>query len=162
MPGRHIPWSRPYLTTYVKGLGTEDLKTCERFFSRSNALAGPTRHASKFHRRQSIAEFAMYNDNFETYQNLSKFLDLVSYLKLVLINGIGTFLLNNYKQAISLLNTKPAVMAALKQVGSRNGDIVDTWLIEERTYLEGLKRELLEETLEMEYYKLVQSLLNSE
>ncbi len=64
-----------FLTTYVEGLGTEDLETCERFFSRSNALAGSTQHASKFHRRQAIAEFAMYNDKFETFQNLSKFLD---------------------------------------------------------------------------------------
>jgi hypothetical protein len=53
-------------------------------------------------------------------------------------------------------------MAALELVGGGNGDIVDTWLMEERTYLEGLRREPLEETLEMEYYKLVRSLLDSE
>ena len=53
-------------------------------------------------------------------------------------------------------------MAGLELVGGGNGDIVDTWLIEERTYLEGLRREPLEETLEMEYYKLVGSLINNE
>ena len=53
-------------------------------------------------------------------------------------------------------------MVALEQVGGGNGDIIDTWLIGERTYLEGLTREPLEETLEMEYYKQVRSLFDSE
>lgn len=61
-----------FLATYVKGLGLEDLEGCERFFSKSNALAGSTRYSSTFHRRQAIAEFALYCDKFETYQNLSK------------------------------------------------------------------------------------------
>ena len=59
-----------YLATYVKGLGLEDLEGCERFFSKSNALASSTRYASVFHRRQAISEYAMYMDKFDTYQNL--------------------------------------------------------------------------------------------
>ena len=31
-----------FLTTYVEGLGLEDLEGCERFFSKSNALASST------------------------------------------------------------------------------------------------------------------------
>jgi KDZ transposase-like protein len=62
-----------FLATYVKGLGLEDLEGCERFFSKSNALAGSTRYTSAFHRRQAIAEYAMYFDKFETYQNLIKY-----------------------------------------------------------------------------------------
>ena len=69
-----------YLATYVDGLGLEDLEGCERFFSKSNALAGSTRYASTFHRRQSISEFCKHMDAFETYQNLSKFLSNVSFL----------------------------------------------------------------------------------
>lgn len=61
-----------FLATYVKGLGLEDLEGCERFFSKSNALASSTRYASTFHRRQAIAEYAGYCDKFETYQNLSR------------------------------------------------------------------------------------------
>lgn len=72
-----------FLATYVKGLGLEDLEGCERFFSKSNALASSTRYASTFHRRQAIAEYARYCDKFETYQSLSKH---YSFLRLRLIN----------------------------------------------------------------------------
>ena len=62
-----------FLTTYVEGLGLEDLEGCERFFSKSNALASSTRYSSTFHRCQAIVEFSKHNDTFETYANLSKF-----------------------------------------------------------------------------------------
>jgi hypothetical protein len=61
-----------YLATYVKGMGLEDLEGCERFFSKSNALASSLRYASIFHRQQKIIEFMKHTDNLETYQNLSK------------------------------------------------------------------------------------------
>lgn len=61
-----------FLATYVEGLGIEDLEGCERFFAKSNALAASMWHASMFHRRQAIYEYAMYHGKFETYQNLSK------------------------------------------------------------------------------------------
>ena len=61
-----------HLATYVTGLGLEDLEGCERFFSKSNALASSTRYSSSFHRRQAIAEYARHTDKFETYQNLSE------------------------------------------------------------------------------------------
>lgn len=61
------------LATYVKGLGLEDLEGCERFFSRSNALASSLRYASVFHRIQKIAQFAKHCDETDTLQNLSKF-----------------------------------------------------------------------------------------
>ena len=65
---------------YVEGLGLEDLEGCERFFSKSNALASSTRYASSFHRRQAIAEYAGYTDKFETYQNLSMFFFFLSFI----------------------------------------------------------------------------------
>jgi hypothetical protein len=71
---------------------------------------------------------------------------------------IGTFLLNNYKQALSLLETKPAVIAALTKVGAASGGVVQEWLQEEEAYLRGLSKEPLDETLEMEYYKMLLSL----
>jgi hypothetical protein len=61
-----------YLATYVEGLGLEDLEGCERFFSKSNALASSTRYSSAFHRRQAISEYAKYTGKFDTYQNLCK------------------------------------------------------------------------------------------
>jgi hypothetical protein len=59
------------LTTYVEGLGLEDLEGCERFFSKSNALASSVRYSSTFHRRQHIAKYMKHTDTTETSQNLS-------------------------------------------------------------------------------------------
>jgi hypothetical protein len=149
-----------FLATYVEGLGLEDLEGCERFFAKSNALAPGTRHASTFHRRQAIAEYAVFTDKFETYSNLSKSLytPLGSGSLTYFLDIIGTFLYNNYKQALSLLETKPAVTAALTKVGASSAEVVKVWLREEETYLRGLSKEPLEETLEMEYYKMLASL----
>ncbi|KAJ3553548.1 hypothetical protein NP233_g12617 [Leucocoprinus birnbaumii] len=74
-----------HLATYVEGMGLEDLEGCERFFSKSNALAASVRYASVFHRWQRIAEFIQHMDVAETSQNLSE------------------FLVNNYKQALKIL-----------------------------------------------------------
>ena len=58
-----------HLATYVKGLGLEDLEGCERFFSKSNALAASVR---TFHRQQAIVQYMRHVDNYKTYANLSK------------------------------------------------------------------------------------------
>jgi hypothetical protein len=78
--------------------------------------------------------------------------------RLLILFIIGTFLFNNYKQALSLLETKPAVIAALTKVGASSGEVVHVWLREEEAYLRGLSKEPLNETLEMEYYKMLESL----
>jgi hypothetical protein len=90
-----------FLATYVKGMGIEDLEGCERFFSKSNALASSLRYASIFHRQQKMVEFMKHMDNMETYQNLSK---------------LPTFLnvrLSDYPQVHSLLTTinKPSTFS---------------------------------------------------
>lgn len=61
-----------------------------------------------------------------------------------------------------MLETRPAVNAALSKVGAVNGATVEIWLHEEETYLRGLSKEPLEETLEMEYYKMVLNVHMSE
>ena len=61
-----------FLATYVEGMGLEDLEGCERFFSKSNALASSLRYASVFHHQQKIIEFMRHMDTFETYHNLSE------------------------------------------------------------------------------------------
>ena len=60
------------LTTYVKGLGLEDLEGCEWFFLKSNALGLSVCHASVFHWRQSIVEYLKHMDDVETYGGLSE------------------------------------------------------------------------------------------
>jgi hypothetical protein len=53
-------------------MGLEDLEGCERFFSKSNALARSTRYASIFHRRQTITTYLAHTDVYDTYANLSE------------------------------------------------------------------------------------------
>ncbi|KIK32492.1 hypothetical protein CY34DRAFT_19014 [Suillus luteus UH-Slu-Lm8-n1] len=86
------------LTTYIKGLGIEDLETCKRTFSKSNSLASSLRYASIFHRQQAIDSYFEHNDDFEVYANLSNFLH------------------NNYKQALDILaNGNVAYLKGLTQ-----------------------------------------------
>lgn len=60
-----------YHTLYQEGLGIEDLETCERVFSGSNAVAPLIRHASYFHWLQFIdLQFDQWDQDW--YQELSK------------------------------------------------------------------------------------------
>ncbi|KAF9046183.1 hypothetical protein BJ165DRAFT_1345868, partial [Panaeolus papilionaceus] len=132
------------LATYVEGVGLEGFETCEPHFSETNKMAPSTRHASEFHRLQTFVEFTNHRDRFEKYQNLS------------------THLLNNYKQALSILETKHDVMETLNRLGAESGQAVEKWLREEEEYLSSLKREPPEETLEMEYFVLLGNLMLAE
>lgn len=72
------------------------------------------------------------------------------------------FFLNNYKQALRILDTKPSVIKALTSLGATDANTVKIWLREEEEYLRGLSKEPAEETLEMEYYKMLTDLYSSE
>ncbi|KAL0067928.1 hypothetical protein AAF712_005097 [Marasmius tenuissimus] len=48
---------------YVPGVGIADFKDCERTFSLSNQLAGNTRLATEFHRRQAIVDHFSFQDH---------------------------------------------------------------------------------------------------
>lgn len=61
-----------FLSSYIKGLGLSDLENCERYFSKSNALAVSVRYATVFHRQQEISTYMAHTDCFETYPNLSE------------------------------------------------------------------------------------------
>ncbi|KAJ7188451.1 hypothetical protein C8R46DRAFT_830600, partial [Mycena filopes] len=124
-----------FLATYVPGMGLEDLEGCERFFSKSNALARSTRYASVFHRRQTIATYLVHTDTFETYANLSK------------------FLVDNYKQAVGTLDAAEALAASMTQLGISDASEFQARLDQERDYLRGLTRELEEDTDQMDYLK---------
>ncbi|KAJ7131812.1 hypothetical protein C8R43DRAFT_895516, partial [Mycena crocata] len=130
-----------FLATYVEGMGLEDLEGCERFFSRSNGLAKSCRYASRFHRQQEISTYVKHFDSFETYANLSK------------------FLCTNYRQALTILKTEPALATWMRQEGVNDFAEFHQWLLEEKAYLLSLKNapKTSNETLEMEY---VQKLVN--
>jgi len=72
------------------GFGLEDLETCERVFSGSNAVARLTRHATPFHRRQSIDMHFQQWDK-DKYSNLGKCF-LMQSLPLTADISIGEFL----------------------------------------------------------------------
>ncbi|KAI6116970.1 hypothetical protein EDD17DRAFT_1477623 [Pisolithus thermaeus] len=132
------------LTTYVEGLGLEDLEGCERAFSKSNALASSTRYASIFHRRQAITSYFEHSDEMEVYANLTK------------------FLLNNYKQALDILSNGRATLDRLMcKLRVSDLAIFKLWLDEERVYLKSLLHELPEETLQMEYWQRLVNLAAS-
>ncbi|KAG1804163.1 uncharacterized protein BJ212DRAFT_1449816 [Suillus subaureus] len=119
------------LTTYIKGLGLKDLETCEHTFSKSNSLTSALHYASVFHHQQAIDSYFDHNDNIEVYGNLSNFLHC------------------NYKQALNILATGN-VMQDLK---IRDNSVFESWLDEEKAYLNGLSQEPEEEMLQIEYWQ---------
>ncbi|KAI6145586.1 hypothetical protein BKA82DRAFT_4330608 [Pisolithus tinctorius] len=86
-----------HLTVYTEGLGLEDLETCERTFSKSNALASSLCYASAFHRQQAINAYFSHNDAYEVYASISN------------------FIYSNYKQALSIIQDCEFVLPSLKQ-----------------------------------------------
>jgi hypothetical protein len=73
------------------------------------------------------------------------------------------FLWNNYKQALQIIKESPPLIdRAMKDLGILNTGVFETWLQEERKYLQGLKKEPAEETLQMEYYQKLVNLWASE
>ncbi|KAJ3913715.1 hypothetical protein F5877DRAFT_93080 [Lentinula edodes] len=112
-----------FLLLYQTGTGLEDGETSEQYFSKSNSLASATRHASIFHRRQMITEYAYHTDNFETYGNLSKFLR------------------NHYSQALEILGTAPSLRIRMREAGIKDARVIFQWMEEEAVYLQNLSRE---------------------
>ncbi|KAI6017015.1 hypothetical protein BKA83DRAFT_4465278 [Pisolithus microcarpus] len=111
------------------------LYTCERTFSKSNALASTVRYATVFHRQQAINAYFEHNDHFEVYANLTN------------------FLFDNYKQALAIIRDGKTILPNLKRdLPIEDDNIFCRWLEEEKEYLEGLSCEPLEETLHMEYW----------
>ncbi|KAJ6487325.1 hypothetical protein DFH09DRAFT_948590 [Mycena vulgaris] len=124
-----------FLVTYVLGMGVEDLEGCERFFSKSNAMAGSVRYASVFHRLQTITTYLAHHDTHETYANLSK------------------FLVDNYWQALDLIQTEDSLKVAMVTSGIESVDEFHHRLAQELHFLRGLTREPESETRDMEYYQ---------
>lgn len=74
----------------------------------------------------------------------------------------GNFLLNNYRQALAILDTKAQLQHTMAALGITDASVFVEWLEEERLYLQGLVKEPLQETLEMEYYQKLVNLLESQ
>lgn len=72
---------------------------------------------------------------------------------LIFIIILGKFLVNNYKQAINILNGEAAFLKQMQDWNITNTLVFQELLAEEKVYLEGLSREPLQESLEMEYWQ---------
>lgn len=143
------------LTTYIKGIGIEDLETCERTFSKSNSLALALRYTSVFHRKQAIDSYFEHNDELEVYGNLCMSVSL-SYISAldITIGWVAKFLHGNYKQALEILANGEAVLPkVMEDLRVEDESVFDRWLEDEKIYLKGLTREPEEETLQMEYWQ---------
>lgn len=123
----------------VLGMGLEDLETLERIFSFSNQLASVTRHTSAFHRRVYIdMMFAQWDE--DKYRNL------------------GTMILNNYKQALQIVDLEGTAQAeAMQSLNIAHGDI-ERWLVEEKHYVLNLGNEPEWDIHAVAYVELLQQL----
>ncbi|KAI0058312.1 hypothetical protein BV25DRAFT_1902184 [Artomyces pyxidatus] len=106
--------------------GIEDIETCECIFSAFNGLAATSRHATAFHRHQSIDGYAQQWDE-DKYQEL------------------GVFLLNNYKQIQDILDESPCAIVALQSGKTADDTMYHQHLESERKYLAAHKTKEPEE-----------------
>ncbi|KAJ7789588.1 hypothetical protein B0H14DRAFT_3094898 [Mycena olivaceomarginata] len=133
-----------HLSTYVKGMGLEDLEGCETFFSKSNALASTTRYATAFHRQQAISTYMKHADTADAYQ------------------GLSLLLANKYRRALKIKQTLPLLGETMVSMGVASRSVFETWLEKEKGYLASLSKEPAEETLQMEYYQKLVNLQDYE
>ncbi|KAE9397606.1 hypothetical protein BT96DRAFT_995705 [Gymnopus androsaceus JB14] len=93
-----------FMLLYIAGAGLEDLETCERYFSKSNALATVTRHASIFHRLKFI-----YNNYKQALKILATQDALVTQMKKANLTTPAVFLdwLKEEAEYLQNLSTKP-------------------------------------------------------
>ncbi|KAK0441211.1 uncharacterized protein EV420DRAFT_1769035 [Desarmillaria tabescens] len=101
---------------------------------KSNGLARGIRYASRFHRCQRITWYLKHVDRLDSFEHLS------------------SFLCNNYRQALDIIDDYPALQKSMQELGVTDEKEFEAWLSEEEAYLSGLQREPPEETIEMEYY----------
>ena len=128
-----------YHPNIIEGSGLEDFETLERVFSSSNQLASTTRYASAFRRRLFIeAYFKQWDED--------KYLSL------------GTFLFNNYKQALKIAEQGTIALAdAQRSLGITDADM-NTWEVEETTFFSQLGDEDSQYTHAIAYVELLQQL----
>ncbi|KAJ7016960.1 hypothetical protein C8F04DRAFT_1215277 [Mycena alexandri] len=132
------------LTTYVPGVGLEDLEGCEKFFSKSNALAATTRYATVFHRQQAITTYLKHADTADAYQ------------------GLSLLLASKYRRALKIKGTTALLRETMASMGVDSRSVFETWLEKEKEFLATLSKEPVQETLEMEYYQKLVNLQDLE
>ncbi|KAG1739229.1 hypothetical protein EDD22DRAFT_982290 [Suillus occidentalis] len=118
---------------YIRGTGHTEGEGCEHIFSASNDLARSTRHASSFHRHQSLEEHFSFWDQ-DKYAALSN------------------FLWNHYREALKVVRNLTAELAAIKHELQLTDDDFVRFLNEEQKYLDDLKQPPVEDRIHIRYH----------
>ncbi|EIW76037.1 hypothetical protein CONPUDRAFT_39384, partial [Coniophora puteana RWD-64-598 SS2] len=130
-----------HFSKYTTGTGKEDFETSERVFSESNGVAALVRFTTEFHRHQDIDEFFHFSDS-EKYANLAK------------------FVYNNYVQATSIIKSHHSRMAALSISPPMTAAQFDADLVEEREYLKRVHGKREEDSAELDYVNIDNSIIH--
>lgn len=146
---------------YIRGAGKEDFEGCERAFRDSNMLASGTRLSTSFHRHQAIEQHWVFR-SMDKYAESGTVISCWESVALSDVCSPGTFILNNYKQALSIIRTDGAALRNLSAKLNTTADDYARFLKEEKTYLEGLKTEPEETSLRIEYLEALQDLEEAE
>lgn len=126
-------------TTYIEGMGLEDLETMERIFSHSNQLAPVIRYATAY-RRRVLIDLLFQQWDADKYLNL------------------GKMLYDNYRQALDIIHEQTPVVAGAKaSLQVTDGDL-ERFAQEERAYLGTLGEETTEDLHEIAYVEKLQEL----
>lgn len=132
-----------YHPNVINGVGLEDLETLERVFSASNQLASVTRYASPYRRRLFIdAYFKQWDED--------KYLNT------------GTFILNNYVQALDIIERDSAALQGAKESLGITDEDMDQWTGEEAEFFAKLGDEQPYNMHEVVYVELLQELKDAE
>ncbi|KAJ7057970.1 hypothetical protein C8F01DRAFT_1085809 [Mycena amicta] len=143
-PGHSRRCQCKHLPRYRRGVGLEPFESCESYFSKSNALSTTTRYASRFHRHQAIVNYMQHSDTADAYA------------------GLSNLLARKYEEALRIKATEVALDTALEAMDVSDRKVLETWVVEEEAFLTGLKKEPEEETLQMEYFQSLVTLLDRE
>ncbi|KAJ7284754.1 hypothetical protein C8J57DRAFT_1432084 [Mycena rebaudengoi] len=122
-------------------LANYDLEGCEQLFSILNALARSVHYASVFHRRQTITTCLRHHDTFDTY-----------------VNRVSRFLVNNYNQAIDIIDSEDSLRYAMEQQGIQDVSEFPRRLALEMGMLKSLSHLPPAWTEKMEYYQVLVNL----
>jgi hypothetical protein len=74
----------------------------------------------------------------------------------------ATVLANKYRRALKIKATLPMLRETMASLGVETRSVFETWLEKEKTYLNSLKKEPIQETLQMEYYQKLVNLCDHE
>lgn len=140
---------------YIPGTGHSEGEGCEHIFSASNALARGTRHASTFHRHQTIEQhFTFWND--DKYAALSEIFFVCLNHNANIISG--NFLWNHYREALKSVQTLTVELSVIKaELGITDHDF-SQFILQERAYLESLKQPPVRDQICIQYVEALDEL----